>query len=594
MKKAVIWLLTVLFVISCLPVMIVSASGTPGYTVESKTVRINDTFKLDVSIANNPGIISLRFKVIYDSNVLELISVEDTKLLNGYTTPSPRIASPYTLRWADSLATVNNTNQGVVARLTFKALSTATSTTVSIEHGEARNSAGSKVTFENGSGNITISDSCTHSQVTEVKENEVPTTCTAAGSYDKVVYCSICNEELSRQKITVPALGHAWGEWFDHPANAQKQIRFCSRCDATETRDKEPVIVDGIKIEKVGGYDVKLTGLDNSLAYVIRFATGEYANSSAVKKGTNAGFVQVSGKTEAVVTLPTHGLHTITAQVGSEQKFIGTVTIEQSDVENQFKASTNDLTVKVENLYGANQIRLIQNGAVVSKINMTTFTTDGLKTWAEFNAPAAGDYVVRIIYADGVTKEGNITVTVPSASISTNGRIFTLADYGANNVGYIRLAKGVITTASGMKSAPDLRTFGRKYFTDNTAAFAALDAVNGETTTYTVQIGYVSGYSEFLTFEITPTVPVISAKNGTVTLTNVQSDDYYIDWVRCAPGNLSSLFAVRHTKGSQVKKTTDIVNDTITFSGLSEGTYTLYYLYDGWNLSEGMVTVTVN
>ena len=67
-----------------------------------------------------------------------------------------------------------------------------------------------------------------------------------------------------------------------------------------------------------------------------------------------------------------------------------------------------------------------------------------------------------------------------------------------------------------------------------------------------------------------------------------------IDWVRCAPGQLTSLSAVRHTKVSQVKKTKDIVNDTITFDGLSAGKYTLYYLYDGWNLSEGMVTVTVD
>ncbi|MBQ7500441.1 MAG: hypothetical protein IJT91_06070, partial [Clostridia bacterium] len=162
-----------------------------------------------------------------------------------------------------------------------------------------------------------------------------------------------------------------------------------------------------------------------------------------------------------------------------------------------------------------------------------------------------------------------------------------------NNVSYIRFAKGIITTASAMKAAPDLRTFGRKYFTGDTAAFAALDAVNGETTTYTVQIGYASGYSQFVTFDITPTVPVFTPGAGTITVGNVNTISYHIDWIRCAPGIYNSLYAIRHAAGSQVKKTENIVNDTITFTGLTSGTYTLYYLYDGWNLSEGLVTVEV-
>ena len=107
-------------------------------------------------------------------------------------------------------------------------------------------------------------------------------------------------------------------------------------------------------------------------------------------------------------------------------------------------------------------------------------------------------------------------------------------------------------------------------------------------------IGYNSGYTQFVAFEVTPTVPVITTTSDSIILTNVQTDSYYLDWVRCAPGELTTLSQVRHTKGSQVKKTANIVDDTITFTGLTAGKYTLYYLYDGWNLSEGMVTVTVN
>ncbi len=51
-----------------------------------------------------------------------------------------------------------------------------------------------------------------HTEGEAVTENEVAATCTTDGSYDTVVYCTVCNEELSRETITVPATGHTEGE----------------------------------------------------------------------------------------------------------------------------------------------------------------------------------------------------------------------------------------------------------------------------------------------------------------------------------------------------------------------------------------------
>jgi Zn-finger protein len=39
-------------------------------------------------------------------------------------------------------------------------------------------------------------------------ENKVDATCTVGGSYDNVVYCTVCGEEISRNTVTVDALGH--------------------------------------------------------------------------------------------------------------------------------------------------------------------------------------------------------------------------------------------------------------------------------------------------------------------------------------------------------------------------------------------------
>ena len=47
-----------------------------------------------------------------------------------------------------------------------------------------------------------------HTESAPVNENVVDATCVAAGSYEEVVYCSVCTEELSRVNKTTPALGH--------------------------------------------------------------------------------------------------------------------------------------------------------------------------------------------------------------------------------------------------------------------------------------------------------------------------------------------------------------------------------------------------
>ncbi len=48
-----------------------------------------------------------------------------------------------------------------------------------------------------------------HTTGAEVMEEDAAT-CTEDGSYDSVVYCSVCNDELSRTSITIPATGHTY------------------------------------------------------------------------------------------------------------------------------------------------------------------------------------------------------------------------------------------------------------------------------------------------------------------------------------------------------------------------------------------------
>ncbi|MCC8065052.1 MAG: glycosyl hydrolase 53 family protein, partial [Clostridiales bacterium] len=79
-----------------------------------------------------------------------------------------------------------------------------------------------------------------HTAGETVVENEVAATCTTDGSYDEVVYCTVCGEEISRDTVTVAATGHNYD--YDTPAYTWSDdystctVTFtCSAGDATTT-----------------------------------------------------------------------------------------------------------------------------------------------------------------------------------------------------------------------------------------------------------------------------------------------------------------------------------------------------------------------
>lgn len=53
-----------------------------------------------------------------------------------------------------------------------------------------------------------VGGDCTHRDLYTKRENEIAATCTSDGSYDEVVYCEDCNEEISRTLKTLSSFGH--------------------------------------------------------------------------------------------------------------------------------------------------------------------------------------------------------------------------------------------------------------------------------------------------------------------------------------------------------------------------------------------------
>ena len=66
---------------------------------------------------------------------------------------------------------------------------------------------------------VPVGDANGHTPAAAVEENRVEATCTAAGSYDEVVYCSVCNAEISRAQKTIDKLPHDFGNNLEYCKN---------------------------------------------------------------------------------------------------------------------------------------------------------------------------------------------------------------------------------------------------------------------------------------------------------------------------------------------------------------------------------------
>ena len=91
-----------------------------------------------------------------------------------------------------------------------------------------------------------------HTNGDPVKEKEVAPDCENTGSYESVVYCTVCNAELSRETVTVNARGHylvrADGKAATCTEDGYTEYKYCADCDYTEGKE---VIPAGHKIVEV-------------------------------------------------------------------------------------------------------------------------------------------------------------------------------------------------------------------------------------------------------------------------------------------------------------------------------------------------------
>lgn len=260
MKKIFLSLATLVLtiVIFAFPV---SAAGNGTLGLSGTEGKQGDTVTIPVNLNSNPGLITMKFTISW-GNGLELTGVSNAGTLAGWTTPAPTISSPYTLRWADSLATTNNTATGKIATLTFKIKDDATigNHSVTLTFSESRDAGGGKNTFgnatatvkvnckthnysawsnNNGTNHIHTCSACGKSETQNHTWNSGEITkqanCKEAG--EKTFTCTACS--ATKTEPIAKTNNHKFGSWSETKGatctTAGTQTRTCSVCAKTET-----------------------------------------------------------------------------------------------------------------------------------------------------------------------------------------------------------------------------------------------------------------------------------------------------------------------------------------------------------------------
>ena len=184
-----------------------------------------ETVVVPITVVDAPDFFVATIEIEYDENLMTLLSVQDTGLVNG-SEHSDKYASPYTLTWVNNGEVVNN---GVVAELTFR-LSAAVKEDLHIRINIPRDgvidSTGAILTPQLNNGIIYIAENHEHNYGEWTDYNSVK----------HMRECDCGESEYQR---------HSWddGEVTKEPTEDSSGIKTytCSTCNATKTEAISPI-----------------------------------------------------------------------------------------------------------------------------------------------------------------------------------------------------------------------------------------------------------------------------------------------------------------------------------------------------------------
>ena len=137
-------------------------------------------------------------------------------------------------------------------------------------------------------------------------ENNVDPTCTEAGSYDNVVYCTVCNAELSRETITVEAKGHT--EVIDNAvaptcvATGLTKGKHCSVCnEVLVAQEKVDALGHNIVDDKCTVCGLTYTNTTETISFADTTQRVSLSNDSQVWKSEHVTFTNNKGSSTSSV-----------------------------------------------------------------------------------------------------------------------------------------------------------------------------------------------------------------------------------------------------------------------------------------------------
>lgn len=100
-------------------IVFAETNPAPQIIVSQVEGEAGDTVKVEIALANNPGIVSMTLKVDYDAEMLTMKKFTDAGAL-GTQSHKPELTSPHTLVWVNDTATENYTANGTILTYEFE------------------------------------------------------------------------------------------------------------------------------------------------------------------------------------------------------------------------------------------------------------------------------------------------------------------------------------------------------------------------------------------------------------------------------------------------------------------------------------------
>lgn len=254
-----------------------------------------------------------------------------------------------------------------------------------------------------------------HTPAAAVKENEVPATCEAEGSYDEVVRCSKCGEVISTTHKTTPALGHKWKatKVVAPTYESQGYTEYVCENDPSHTKkDDYTAKLDGVKLTVNGKY----SSYGSVEGYDFDKATWAGKNSTVTLKAMPiegavfAGW-EIDGKvvsTANTLELTMYKDITVTPIFQEERK--STITVVFLDMYNNVTASYTNMT--------AADFQAEMAKAIPTPAEYPGYTFAG---WSQTDDAIKALDTSATITSSYKTRGNSYTVNAQGANITVNG-----------------------------------------------------------------------------------------------------------------------------------------------------------------------------